>query len=63
MRGIVSLTAALALPLAPHGTALAGREEVIFITFIVILLTLLIPCLTLSQLLHWVKFGKPPRSS
>lgn len=56
MRGIVSLTAALALPFAlPDGTLLAGREEVIFITFVVILLTLLIPGFTLSSLIEWLK--------
>lgn len=55
MRGIVSLAAALALPLAPGGMALAGREEVIFITFVIILLTLLIPGFTLAPLLHWLK--------
>jgi NhaP-type Na+/H+ or K+/H+ antiporter len=55
MRGIVSLTAALALPLAPGGMPLEGREQVIFMTFVVILLTLLIPGFTLARLLHWLK--------
>lgn len=51
MRGIVSLTAALALPYnLSNGMPLPGRNEVIFITFVVILLTLLIPGLTLSYL-------------
>jgi len=53
MRGIVSLTAALALPLTlSNGMMLKGREEVIFITFVVILLTLLIPGLTIPSLIR-----------
>lgn len=56
MRGIVSLVAALALPLTlPDGAPLEGRNEVIFITFVVILLTLLIPGLTLLYLISWLK--------
>lgn len=52
MRGIVSLAIALALPLSlPNGLPLEGRDEVIFITFVVILMTLLIPGLTLPYLL------------
>lgn len=52
MRGIVSLSLALALPLSlADGTPLEGRTEVIFMTFVVILLTLLIPGLTLTHLL------------
>lgn len=55
MRGIVSLAAALALPYTlSNGMPLEGRNEVIFITFIVILLTLLIPGLTLSTLIRWL---------
>jgi CPA1 family monovalent cation:H+ antiporter len=53
MRGIVSLTAALAIPvIQKDGTILDGREEAIFITFIVILLTLLIPGLTIAPLIR-----------
>lgn len=56
MRGIVSLTAALALPFNRlDGTPIPGRDSVIFLTFVVILLTLLIPGLTLSSLLKWLK--------
>lgn len=59
MRGIVSLTAALALPYTlPNGTSLEGRNEVIVITFIVILLTLLIPGLTLSSLTKWLEMDQ-----
>jgi CPA1 family monovalent cation:H+ antiporter len=54
MRGIVSLAAALALPfIHPLGLPLFAPDVVIFITFIVILLTLLIPPLTLPLLLHF----------
>lgn len=49
IRGIVSLTMALALPLSLH-----GRDIVLFLTFIVIFLTLLIPGLTLGPLVSWL---------
>jgi monovalent cation/hydrogen antiporter len=56
MRGIVSLAAALALPFTlPNGMPLAGRNEVIFITFVVILISLLLPAFTLSSLIRWLK--------
>lgn len=56
MRGIVSLTAALALPYQyPDGTALTGRNEVVFITFCVILITLIIPWITLPFLIKKLK--------
>src|SRR5206468_597676 len=60
MRGIVSLTAALALPLTlPNGMPLEGRNEVIFITFVVILLTLLIPGFTLPFLIRRLDIHYP----
>jgi monovalent cation/hydrogen antiporter len=49
MRGIVSLTVALALPY------IEGRDAVIFITFVVILLTLLLPSTTLAYLIRLMK--------
>lgn len=56
MRGIVSLAAAIALPFTNlNGSPLEGRNEIIFITFVVILLTLLIPGLSLPILLGWLK--------
>lgn len=56
MRGIVSFAAALALPLTyTNGIPIEGRNEVIFITFVVILMTLLIPGFTLSPLIRWLK--------
>lgn len=52
MRGIVSLTAALALPYQMlDGSDLAGRNTVIFLTFVIIFLTLVIPGLTLEWML------------
>lgn len=55
MRGIVSLAVALALPFTlPNGMTLEGRNEVVFITFVVILITLLVPGLTLPTLIRWL---------
>lgn len=55
MRGIVSLAAAFALPFTlPNGSPLQGRDEVIFITFVVILITLVIPGLSLPFLIRWL---------
>ncbi len=49
IRGGDSLVIALALPyLGAHGTALPGRNAVIFITFVVILITLVVQGLTLA---------------
>lgn len=59
MRGIVSLTAALALPYTyPNGQLIDGRNEVIFMTFIVILITLLLPSTTLPYLIHLLKIDQ-----
>lgn len=56
MRGIVSLAIALALPFTfPNGMPLEGRNEVVFITFVVILITLVIPGLTLPYLIRWLQ--------
>lgn len=56
MRGIVSLAAAFALPLIlADGSKLQGRDEVIFITFVVILMTLVIPGLSLPTLIRKLK--------
>jgi len=64
MRGIVSLTAALALPLTySNGMPLEGRDEVIFISFEVILFTLLIPGFTLSSLIKWLKISPQTEQS
>ncbi|TAM60745.1 Na+/H+ antiporter [bacterium] len=53
MRGIVSLAAALALPLNDElGHPLAWRGEVIFVTFCVILVTLVFQGVTLAPIIH-----------
>jgi CPA1 family monovalent cation:H+ antiporter len=56
MRGIVSLAAALALPLRDtHGDPLPGRDAITFITFVVIFVTLVGQGLTLIPLLRWLR--------
>ena len=47
VRGVVSLAAALAIPLTLHDKPFPYRNEILFITFAVILLTLIIHGLTL----------------
>ncbi len=52
MRGVVSLAAALSIPVhLADGTAFPQRNLILFITFIVILLTLLLQGLTLPYLI------------
>ena len=52
MRGVVSLAAALAIPISlDNGTAFPHRNMILFITFVVILLTLVIQGLTLPYLI------------
>jgi len=52
MRGVVSLAAALAIPVSlSDGTAFPYRDLILFITFVVILLTLLIQGLSLPYLI------------
>lgn len=62
MRGIVSLAAVLGLPLTMPDGQFNGRDIVTFITFVVILLTLLIPGLTLAPLIRWLKIHHAPES-
>jgi CPA1 family monovalent cation:H+ antiporter len=53
MRGVVSLAAALSIPVQlDNGTAFPHRNLILFITFIVILLTLLVQGLTLPYLIR-----------
>ena len=53
MRGIVSLVAVLALPLTlADGTPFPFRDQLIVLTFVVTLLTLVIPGLTLAPLMR-----------
>lgn len=58
MRGIVSLAAALALPLAmDSGAPFPQRDLVIFLTFIVIAVTLVVQGLSLPPLIRRLKVG------
>ncbi|ROI02302.1 Na+/H+ antiporter [Chryseobacterium sp. G0240] len=56
MRGVVSLAAALTIPITlENGTPFPNRNLILFITFVVILLTLLVQGLTLP---YMIKYGK-----
>jgi len=58
MRGIVSLAAALALPLALEGGApFPGRDLIVFLTFVVIAVTLVVQGLTLGPLIRALRVG------
>ncbi len=57
MRGVVSLAAALAIPVTmSDGTAFPQRNLILFITFVVILLTLVLQGLTLPYFIKRTKF-------
>jgi len=59
MRGIVSLAAALAIPVAlENGTPFPGRDLIIFLTFAVISITLVLQGLTLAPLIKRLKVGE-----
>jgi CPA1 family monovalent cation:H+ antiporter len=58
MRGGVSLAAALALPLTASGHPFPDRSNVIFIAYIAIAATLVIPGLTLSPLVRRLGLGE-----
>lgn len=56
MRGVVSLAAALALPLVTDtGTSFPGRDLILFLTFCVILVTLVLQGLSLPILIRGLK--------
>jgi CPA1 family monovalent cation:H+ antiporter len=56
MRGVVSLASALSIPLLlDNGSAFPHRNLILFITFIVILITLVFQGLTLPLLIRWIK--------
>ncbi|PZR39492.1 MAG: Na+/H+ antiporter [Azospira oryzae] len=54
MRGVVSLAAALALPLTVRGTEFPNRDMIIFLTFCVIFSTLVIQGFTLRPIVKWL---------
>jgi hypothetical protein len=58
MRGVVSLAAAFSLPtVLPNGQVFAQRSLIIFLTFSVILVTLVVQGLTLKTVIGWLKLG------
>ncbi|MDO5615693.1 MAG: Na+/H+ antiporter, partial [Cruoricaptor ignavus] len=60
MRGVVSLAAALSIPLTlADGSPFPQRNLILFITFVVILLTLVIQGLTLPYLIKKLKISDP----
>lgn len=62
MRGVVSLAAALSLPLTlSNGQPFAERSLILFITFVVILVTLVFQGLTLPVLLRWLNLDDPDK--
>jgi CPA1 family monovalent cation:H+ antiporter len=55
MRGVVSLAAALALPISKaDGTPFPGRDLILFLTFVVIFATLVLQGLSLPLLIRWL---------
>ena len=55
MRGVLSLAAALSIPLTTHnGTPFPERDLIIFLTFCVILVTLVLQGLILPSLIRWL---------
>ena len=55
MRGVVSLAAALALPLTlRNGSPFPARDLILFLTFVVILATLVLQGLSLPPLIRWL---------
>ncbi|GEM50562.1 Na+/H+ antiporter [Empedobacter brevis] len=58
MRGVVSLAAALSIPVTmDNGQAFPHRDLILFITFVVILVTLIVQGLTLPALIKKLKFS------
>lgn len=59
MRGVVSLASALAIPLTLNGGApFPHRDLLLFITFVVILFTLVFQGLSLSPIIRWLKISE-----
>ncbi|GAB3881918.1 Na+/H+ antiporter [Spirosoma agri] len=60
MRGVVSLASALSIPLTlQNGTPFPHRNLILFITFVVILVTLVFQGLTLPLVIRWVDYKDP----
>ncbi|MEZ0607197.1 Na+/H+ antiporter [Fibrella sp. WM1] len=57
MRGVVSLASALSVPLTlTNGTPFPHRNLILFITFVVILVTLVFQGITLPLVVRWVRY-------
>lgn len=63
MRGVVSLASALAIPLTLNGNAFPHRNLILFITFIVILFTLVVQGLSLKPLIRILKIQVDEKES
>jgi monovalent cation/hydrogen antiporter len=62
MRGVVSLAAALSIPVyMAHGHTFPHRNLILFITFMVILVTLVVQGLTLPLVIKWVNMDDPDK--
>lgn len=60
MRGVVSLASALSVPLTlSNGEPFPHRNLILFITFVVILVTLVFQGLTLPLVIRWVNYQDP----
>lgn len=58
MRGALSLAAALSLPVLLAGHGLANRGLIVFLAFVAILITLVLPGLTLVPLIRLLRLGQ-----
>jgi CPA1 family monovalent cation:H+ antiporter len=63
MRGVVSLASALAIPLTLNGEAFPHRNLILFITFVVILVTLVLQGLSLKPLIRFLKIPSTDHES
>jgi Na+/H+ antiporter len=59
MRGVVSLASALSIPIMINGAPFPHRNLILFITFVVILVTLVVQGLTLPLIIRWVDVKDP----
>lgn len=60
MRGVVSLAAALSIPLLlNNGNPFPHRNLILFITFVVIFITLVVQGLSFPLIIRWVKYQDP----
>ncbi len=63
MRGVVSLASALAIPLTLAGEAFPHRNLILFITFVVILFTLVLQGLSLKPIIRLLGISSPEKES